>query len=202
MLGALGLHGGPTATIPLLIGSPAIAAGLPLPGGASTDQRGLPRLVDRGSGVPTEDIGAFEVQDYVVTTTLDDPAAPTGSMTLRDAVNAASAARQRVRQIRAGPLRDMVDFGIVGDTTVGPTALAITGSVEIDGPVLADGGLTLSPAAGQTMRLFYVAPGAGLTLQDLTLERGRGAGLRRRERRRGRRRSGRAGRRDLQPRRA
>ena len=72
----------------------------------------------------------------------------------------------------AGSVRD-IDFDIVGDTTVGPTALAITGSVEITGPVLADGGPTLSPAGSATaMRLFYVATGAGLTLVDLTLSGG------------------------------
>ncbi len=62
---------------------------------------------------------------------------------------------------------------------MGPTALAITGSVEIDGPVLAGGGLTIAPdATAPQMRLFYVAPGAGLTLVDLTLQGGvaQGAG--------------------------
>jgi hypothetical protein len=60
-LGTLADNGGPTKTIALLPGSPAIdagdnsAAGLP-----STDQRGLARII--GPGV---DIGAFELQPYV-----------------------------------------------------------------------------------------------------------------------------------------
>ena len=53
--GAYGLYGGPTKTLPLLAGSPAIDA---IPNGSCTqtqDQRGLPR--PRGAGC---DLGAFE----------------------------------------------------------------------------------------------------------------------------------------------
>src|SRR5262249_19080377 len=61
MLGPLADNGGPTQTMALLPGSPAIdagansAAGLP-----STDQRGLARIIG-----PPADIGAFELQPYV-----------------------------------------------------------------------------------------------------------------------------------------
>src|SRR4029077_10935050 len=56
---------------------------------------------------------------------------------------------------------------------VGPSALAITGNIEIDGPVLASGELTISPdLMAPQMRLFYVAPAASLTLVDLTLSGG------------------------------
>jgi predicted outer membrane repeat protein len=65
LLGELGSNGGPTQTIPLLSGSPAIDAGDPsvpvntgFPRCPQTDQRGLPRGGDAG----TCDIGAFEVQ--------------------------------------------------------------------------------------------------------------------------------------------
>jgi len=67
-LGKLGNHGGPTQTIPLLPGSPAVDAGNP--NGCTndkgnllkTDQRGRPRpdLEDNGVGC---DIGAFERQN-------------------------------------------------------------------------------------------------------------------------------------------
>jgi hypothetical protein len=66
MLGALGYYGGPTPTLPLLTGSPAIDAGNPL--GCTdglghlltTDQRGFPRpdKEDRGGC----DVGAYERQ--------------------------------------------------------------------------------------------------------------------------------------------
>jgi hypothetical protein len=56
MLGPLANNGGPTQTMALLPGSPALSAGVPL-AGISTDQRGLPRV--SGGMV---DLGAFEVQ--------------------------------------------------------------------------------------------------------------------------------------------
>jgi CSLREA domain-containing protein len=64
LLGTLGANGGPTPTIPLLAGSPAINAGDPSPldglppACPSSDQRGLPR----GGAAGVCDIGAFEVQ--------------------------------------------------------------------------------------------------------------------------------------------
>ena len=54
MLGPLQDNGGPTMTMALLPGSPAIDAGVPV-AGITTDQRGISRSI---SGLP--DIGAFE----------------------------------------------------------------------------------------------------------------------------------------------
>jgi hypothetical protein len=59
-LGSLGLYGGPTETIPLLPGSPAIDAGTSGQSIPTTDQRGEPR---QG---PT-DIGGFESQGFTLT---------------------------------------------------------------------------------------------------------------------------------------
>ncbi len=56
LLGPLQDNGGPTPTMALLVGSPAIAAGDPTDA-PPTDQRGAPRLVHG-----TIDIGAYEVQ--------------------------------------------------------------------------------------------------------------------------------------------
>jgi Bacterial Ig-like domain (group 3) len=61
LLGNLGNYGGPTQTIPLLPGSPAIDAGTNTVGLVpSTDQRGKPR-------VGAVDIGAFESQGFTLT---------------------------------------------------------------------------------------------------------------------------------------
>ena len=64
LLAPLGNFGGTTNTMPLLPGSPAIAAGnvALIPGGTTTDQRGLPRLLNG-----KVDIGAFESQGFTVT---------------------------------------------------------------------------------------------------------------------------------------
>jgi hypothetical protein len=59
-LAPLGSYGGPTQTIALLPGSPAIDAGTSGPGIPDTDQRGEPRV-----GAP--DIGAFESQGFTLT---------------------------------------------------------------------------------------------------------------------------------------
>ena len=66
LLGSLGNYGGPTETIPLLPGSPAIDAGSNalIPAGVTTDQRGLPRIVN---GIV--DIGAFESSGFTITVT-------------------------------------------------------------------------------------------------------------------------------------
>ena len=66
LLGSLGNYGGPTETIPLLPGSPAIGAGSNalIPAGVTTDQRGLPRIVN---GIV--DIGAFESSGFTITVT-------------------------------------------------------------------------------------------------------------------------------------
>ncbi len=58
LLGVLASNGGPTQTLSLLFGSPAIDAGTST-GAPSTDQRGLPRPDPGTSGI---DMGAFEVQ--------------------------------------------------------------------------------------------------------------------------------------------
>ena len=60
LLAPLGNYGGPTQTVALLPGSPAINAGTNGPGIPTTDQRGLGR-------VGAVDIGAFESQGFTLT---------------------------------------------------------------------------------------------------------------------------------------
>ena len=84
-LGGLGDYGGPLQTVALLPGSPAIGAGTVV-SGITTDERGFP--LDS----PNPDIGAFQVQPgLVVNTTVDGTGSPSGDLSLRQAVNLASA---------------------------------------------------------------------------------------------------------------
>ncbi|HEX4588566.1 MAG TPA: choice-of-anchor Q domain-containing protein, partial [Gemmataceae bacterium] len=59
-LAPLGNYGGPTQTMALLAGSPALNAGSN-PGNVATDQRGVPRTIG-----PAPDIGAYEYQPITV----------------------------------------------------------------------------------------------------------------------------------------
>ncbi|GEM_PF-1984241 len=80
-LAPLGDYGGATQTHALQCGSPAIDAGASS-GAPANDQRGLARNIDgNGDNVDAVDIGAFEAQKYVVTTT-----ANSGSGSLRQAI--------------------------------------------------------------------------------------------------------------------
>ncbi len=121
-LGPLQNNGGPTQTMALLVGSPALNAG---------DNTNAPAYDQRGAGYPrivggTIDIGAFEAQlaSYVVTSTADDGSAGT----LRDAIN----------QVNAGKYNEIA-FNIPGKgvQTINLTSAlpAITASaVFINGP--------------------------------------------------------------------
>ncbi len=66
LLAPLANYGGPTQTMALLPGSPAIDAGSNalIPAGVTTDQRGLPRIVNT-----VVDIGAFESSGFTITVT-------------------------------------------------------------------------------------------------------------------------------------
>ena len=66
LLAPLGNYGGPTQTMALLPGSPAIDAGnnALIPAGVTTDQRGLPRIVNT-----VVDIGAFESSGFTIAVT-------------------------------------------------------------------------------------------------------------------------------------
>jgi hypothetical protein len=126
-LGVLGNYGGPTQTIPLLPGSPAIDAA-----GSSTDmfdQRGVPRPFG-----PAPDIGAFEFiptnRTVDENSDIDDGNYTTGHLSLREAVKLAN----------ANPGPDTITFNLGGPATItlGGTQLTLTdttGKTTITGPV-------------------------------------------------------------------
>ena len=161
-LSPLGSYGGPTPTIALLPGSPALEAGEAVTG-VSTDQRGLPL----DSPV---DIGAYQAQaGLVVNTSEDGFNSPLGDFSLRAAVNLAN--------VWTGPTT------IVFDPTVFATAQTIfltaglldlsntSGAETVDGPAA---GVKIS--AGYQSRVFEIDNGVSATISGVTITGGNAGG--------------------------
>ena len=159
-LGSLANNGGPTQTVALLPGSPAIHAGMDGTGVPMTDQRGVPRV----GGV---DIGAYQVAfsgPLVVNTTDGGNLNVPDKLTLFEAVTLAN--------YQAGA--DTITF----DPTVFATPQTITLTAgQLD---LMDSAATTitAPAAGVTIsgnntsRVFQVDGGATADLNGLTITGG------------------------------
>ena len=162
-LAPLGDYGGPTQTMALLPGSPAIGAGIDSVTGVTTDQRGFP--LDS----PNPDIGAFQSQPELVVNTTSDASygilSPPGELSLRQAVG----------------LADFLGGNqtITFDPTVFATAQTIaltsgqlelsdtSGAVTITGPAA---GVTIS--GGGNSRIFQVDSGVTAALSGLTITGG------------------------------
>ena len=108
LLGPLGDYGGPTQTMPLLPGSPAIDAGSSGAGIPDTDQRGVGRV----GGV---DIGAFESQGFTLT-------AVPGSTPQTASIGTAFATPLAVTVTANNPV-EPVDGGVVSFTNTTPWRL-------------------------------------------------------------------------------
>ena len=158
LLAPLAYYGGPTQTMALLPGSPAIGAGAE--SGITTDQRGFPL------DTPI-DIGAFQVQSgaLVVNTTADGGGCPLGKLDLRGAVDLADVL----------PGAHTITF----DPTVFASAQTIaltSGQLELSNT---SGAQTITgPAAGATVsgggvsRVFQVDSGVTAALSGLTISGG------------------------------
>ncbi len=168
LLAPLAYYGGPTETMALLPGSPAIDAGnnALIPNGVTTDQRGYARIVNG-----TVDIGAFEAQSIplVVNTTADGIDCPPGELDLRGAIDLANT--------MTGP--ETITF----DPTVFATAQTITltaGPLELSNTTGME--TIMGPAAGVTVsggglfRVFQVDSGVTATLSGVTISGGSSAG--------------------------
>jgi hypothetical protein len=201
LLGPLRNNGGPTWTMALPVGSPAIDAGDSTVT-AATDQRGVYR-----DAAP--DIGAFELRraanmvvNTVNDTNLHDGSANDGGLSLLEAIDLAngtlvfnelSTAEKAQVTFVAGNVNTItfdnslngntLSLSTVGDSSVGPSAFLVHSNIVIDGPS-GNSGITLAVKAGTTMRLFDVAStgadtrtAASLTLQNLTLSGGTAQGF-------------------------
>lgn len=166
LLGPLADNGGPTPTMALLTGSPAIDAGGPS-GPVGTDQRGFTRPFDV-TGIANasdgRDIGAFEQQTLSLTSnsTADTVDPNDGVVTFREAILAAL----------ANPGADTItlDPALSGQTISLASPLPpLTSDVNIFGPT---GGLTLD--ANALFPILMVGSGASVSLSDLNFVNGFG----------------------------
>jgi hypothetical protein len=175
-LGTLANNGGPTQTIALLAGSPAINAGsnalAVVPGGAvlSTDQRGAayPRIVNT-----TVDIGAFEsgtASVYTVNSTTASGAST--SPTAGDLVFAVTQANTNSNPSGTVISFDPTVFSATSPQTItlgAPLVLSGTGGTEtITGP----GTAALTISGGGNVGVFQVAIGTTASITDATISGG------------------------------
>jgi fibronectin-binding autotransporter adhesin len=171
-------NGGPTQTIALTYGSPAIDTGNSF--GLTTDQRGSPRPVVT-SGVPPgnsgdgSDIGAYEAQSdpvqfgspsFIVTTTNDhdDGVCGGGDCTLREAINRAN--------FLGGTHTITFASGVTGTITLSGNAfdeLSVTSNLTISGP----GARTLAVSGNSTHRIFAFDASASCSISGLTIRDGK-----------------------------
>jgi hypothetical protein len=156
LLAPLGNYGGPTQTMALLAGSPAIDAGnnALIPTGVTTDQRGpgFPRIV--GAAV---DIGAFELQSIATTTAVTTSATPStygDSVTFTATVSGLSTP--------TGSVNFVIDSG----TPVAGSAGSTTGTTDTWTYTTS----TL-PAGPHTVQALYVGTGS-FTDSNATLSGG------------------------------
>ncbi|MBS0658742.1 MAG: hypothetical protein JSR82_10920 [Verrucomicrobia bacterium] len=173
-LGTLASNGGPTQTIALLPGSPAVNLGLSGVG-PNSDQRGLTRDAN-------PDAGAFELtsvqNSLVVTTEVDefngtsDPRFGTGT-SLREALAyAATLAGPQIITFASSLAGRDIQLRFSEDSV---NALSVSSQVTVRGPDTGAGITLVADQAYGARRHFRVTAGGSLTLEYLTLRGGRSA---------------------------
>ena len=131
LLGPLDHYGGPTQTMALLPGSPAIDAGSNalIPAGVTTDQRGVgfPRIVNG-----TVDIGAFESSGFIVTVT-SGSGQSTGPLTAFSAPLVATVTANNPSEPVAGGLVTLTALPSGASATLSgsPATINATGSASV-----------------------------------------------------------------------
>jgi CSLREA domain-containing protein len=185
MLGPLQNNGGPTNTMALLGGSPAIDRGDADSALGSTDQRGLARVnllpsIPPPTGGDGSDIGAYELEGnpaptVLVVNTTADTNPPAGSLTLREAIEAADGTiplgRLPAGQVTLGTTYEFViQIAAAGTIDASSPLPPIDGNVSLQGPGASS--LTIESAVSGSPTLI-VAPYANIVaISGATLEGG------------------------------
>jgi uncharacterized repeat protein (TIGR01451 family) len=178
LLGPLADNGGPTQTMALLTGSPAIDAGsnsipgLTIP---TTDQRGAVRGPAGLNAGATVDIGAYEASSsYLVTSTADSD--DVGAF--RAAVGWANVSTNANPASIASPAPNTIDFDSAGlfATAQTITLSASLGALEFSNTTTAESingpAAGVSISGGNAVRVFQVDDGVTATLSGLTITEG------------------------------
>jgi hypothetical protein len=114
----------------------------------------------------------------LIVNTTGDPASPiNGKNSLREAIAYAESLGGSQTVTFASSLTSSsaatITLTQTGDDTAGPSALGIDTNITIQGPTTGNG---ITIAGNDTQRLFYVAAGASLSLDDLTITDGSATG--------------------------
>jgi CSLREA domain-containing protein len=165
-LGPLANYGGPTQTLALLPGSPALDKGKSF--ALSTDQRGLTRPFNINSIAPASggddtDIGAFEFQGQILTVTKTadtNDGTCDADCSLREAIAAAASG-------------DGIQFAPVFNTsqtiTLSGTELVINKNLTISAP----GANLLNISGNNTSRIFNINAGVTVNLYGVSVTSGK-----------------------------
>ncbi len=162
-LTSLGYYGGPTETMALLPGSPALLNGNPSATGLpTTDERGFPRVVSS-----KVDIGAFQTQaqPFVVNTTNDTASGtePSGDLSLRDAIHLANALDSIIPSDITFNIPTSDPGYLSGIYTISPVSALPT----VSAPVVLDG--TSEPGFGGTPVIDLSGASAGVNANGLQI---------------------------------
>jgi hypothetical protein len=191
-LGPLVDNGGPTPTMAPLAGSPVINQGSSFLSN-SFDQRGLPRIYNNGL-----DLGAVELNPAAITVNTSNEAnTNASSLALFQAVELADGTLTRAglstaqdNLVQGDPASGVTTIQFAAnlagqtiratsamDNAFGPTAFNVSNTNLTIIGLTGNQGVTLDgPGAAGNLRLFRVAPGASLTLKNLTLKGGNAVG--------------------------
>ncbi len=131
LLALLGNYGGPTQTLALLPGSPAIDAGnnTLIPSGVNTDQRGLPRIVEG-----TVDIGAFESGGFTIAVQSGDNQSTVNGTVFANPLSVSVAANNPIEPVAGGVITYTVNpsgGGAAAMLSNGTATIAANGTASI-----------------------------------------------------------------------